>query len=287
MSTLKQSIFGVALYLIAVFILAQFDSSDAPIIDFAKYFYITAIIVLPVTALIPSVSKVNVFLPMAFWAVVYLALLQTLDRTSSAPIDSPAIILLELILVELGAWLGYQLAYGISHAESVMDAMALTAFPNRTASLDSARQQIKIEISRSRRYHRVLSLILIDPHTDNQVQFKEIIGAIQQDFWNRFSFARIGQVIDSAVRETDLVVRDTHGRFLILCPETDRENAELLAGRVGHSVQERTGLKLLWGVAVFPEDALTFDDLVIAAKDKMSQPVGGVQQEAFKAMASK
>lgn len=272
MSTLKQSIFWVAFYLIAVVILAQFDYQEAPIIDFAKYFYLTAIVVVPATVFFPSVSKVNVFIPMAIWGCIYLVILQMLDRSASAPHGSLAIVTLEFVLVEAGVWLGYQLAFGISHAESVMDAMALTAFPNRTQSLQDSSKQIKTEFTRSRRFHRPIGLLVLQIAPGEHIQIKEMIASIQHDLWNRFSFARIGQIIDEHIRQTDMVFHERGSRFVILCPETEYDNTLVLAKRIVDAIEHRTGLQVKFGAADFPNDAINFDDLLDIALARLVHP---------------
>ena len=91
-----------------------------------------------------------------------MVLLQIIDRTYSAnPVSFPVIVL-EFMLLEVGVWFAHQLALQISHAESVMDALALSAFPNRAHDIDAENQRIKIELTRSRRYHRPLSLVVIE-----------------------------------------------------------------------------------------------------------------------------
>ena len=271
MSSLKQSTFWVAFYLTAIMVLAQFDYfGDTTVIDFAKYFYITALLVVPVTVFVPSISKVNVFIPMLIWGIVYLLELQSFDRTSSN--GSFVIVLLEFILVEAGVWLGYQLAYGISHAESVMDAMALTAFPNRTELLQDASKVIKTEITRCRRFHRPLGLLILHLHIDQHVQVKDMVISIQKDLWNRFSFARVGQVIDEHVRQTDMVFRDRGGRFVVLCPETNRESTEVLARRIVEAIEHRTNMQVVFGIADFPNDAINFDDLMDVAVSRIAHP---------------
>jgi len=92
-------------------------------------------------------------------------------------------------LVEIGVWLAFQLANGISHAESVMDAMALSVFPNRTQTIQEASQQIKTEITRSRRYHRPLSLLVMQTDPSDHVAIEQMITKIQHELSNRFSFA--------------------------------------------------------------------------------------------------
>ena len=48
-----------------------------------------------------------------------------------------------------------------------------------------------------------------------------MLKSIQHDLLSRFTSARVGQIIDDRVRQTDLVLRDSKGRFIVLCPETD------------------------------------------------------------------
>jgi GGDEF domain-containing protein len=161
------------------------------------------------------------------------------------------------------------LASQISHAESIMDALALSAFPNRARDIDSETQRIKIELTRSRRYHRPLSVVMIQSESDDEKLIREAFKNIQHDLMSRFTSARVGQIIDDRVRQTDLVLRDYQGRFIVLCPETDLPNASLLAKRISQAIKERTNLRVLWGVAAFPEEALTFEDLLQKARQRL------------------
>lgn len=272
MSSLKQSVFWISFYLAVIIILAQFDYSNTPIIDFAKFFYFLVIIAIPVTLFFPFTSRINVLVPVTVWGSIYLVLLQLLDQTVSSPNRSIPIILLELILMVVGVWLAHQLAYGISHAESVMDAMALSAFPNRTQSIQEASSQIKLEITRSRRHHRPLSLLVLQADLSEHVSFERLISSVQRDLWNRFSFARIGQIIDEHMRQTDMLFRDRFNRFILLCPETDYQNSLILAVRTVDAIKSRTGIQILWGAASFPDDALNFEDLVDVAVSKLVPP---------------
>lgn len=269
MSVLKRSIFGLAIYLAAIFVLAQFDYSDSPIIDFAKYFYFIVMVAVPVTVFFPLTSKVSAVVPLIIWGSIYFVMLQTLDRTASAPNTTFPIILLEFILLMIGVWMAYQLADGISHAESVMSAMALSAFPNRTQNIAEASEKIKVEITRSRRYHRPLGLLVLQLNLTKAGDASRVISSIQHEISSRFSFARIGQVVDEHVRQTDMVFHDKYSRLIVLCPETNNEDSRILAARISEIVYEKTGVKVEWGFATFPDDALNFDDLVDKAVSKL------------------
>jgi GGDEF domain-containing protein len=272
-TNLRRSFFWAAIYLAIIFVLAQADYTDRPIINFASYFYLAVMIAVPVTFFFPGVSRVSVYVPLAIWAAIYLVLLQILDRTLSTTTTTSLgypIIVLEFVLLEVGVWFAFQLAFQISHAESVMDALALGAFPNRVKDIESESQRIKVEFTRSRRYNRPLSLLVLEADHVERISTREVVKSIQMDLMNRFTSARIGQIIDDRIRQTDLVLKDHRGRFLILCPETELAHVILLAKRIGPAITERIDLKVKCGVASFPNEALTFEDLMKKAYERLT-----------------
>jgi GGDEF domain-containing protein len=269
-TNLKKSFFWISFYLLVVLVLAQLDRSDTPVINFASYFYLVAIFLVPVMIFVPSLHKVSVVVPMFFWGAIYFALLQTIERghTASANVE---VIVLEIVILELGVWLAYQLAVGIARSESLMDVLAQGTFPHRAIEMDVAYEQIKTEFGRSRRYHRPLSLLVVHAYQKDDELVREMLKSLQQDVLTRLTNARIGQAIGEVIRQTDLLIRDHVGRFIILCPETDLENAVFLAERTGKIIEERTGLHVNCGVASFPDEALTFEDLLHIARDRSKQ----------------
>ena len=269
MTNLKRSFFGAAIYLALIFVLGQMDYADRPIINFASYFYLAVMVAVPLTLFFPSISRVSVYVPMFVWAGVYLVLLQIINRNYSANRGDLPVVVLEFILLEVGVWYAHQLALQISHAESIMDALALSAFPNQARNIDSENQRIKIELTRSRRYHRPLSVAVIEVESEAEKITREMLKSIQHDLLSRFTTARVGQIIDDRIRQTDLVLRDHRGRFIVLCPETDFPSAVLLAKRISQAIKERTNLGVLWGVAAFPDEALTFEDLLQKARERL------------------
>jgi len=273
MTNLKRSFFWATFYLGIIFVLGEMDYAGRPIINFAAYFYLAVILAIPVTLFFPSISRVSSYVPLFIWAGVYLILLQTVDREISATPGEFSVIVLEFVLLETGVWFAHQLALQLTHAESIMDALALSAFPSGTHDIEQEVQRIKIEFTRSRRYHRPLSLVVIESKADNQIITKEMLKGVQRDLMSRFTTARLGQIIDDRIRQTDLVMKDHRGRFIIVCPETDLANAELLAKRISQAVKEKTDLEITWGTSSFPEEALTFDDLLQTARERLLHSV--------------
>lgn len=268
MTGLKRSFIWVALYLAIILILGQTDYSGRPIINFASYFYLAVMIAVPTTLFFPSVSKT--YIPLLFWGGVYMVILKTVDRSLSTNSLDYSVIILEFILLEAGVWFAHELAVQIGYAESLMDALALGAFPNRVRDIEAESQRIRIELTRSRRYLRPLSLLMIEVEPDIDEAASAIARTIQNDLMSRFSFARVGQVIDNLIRQTDLFLRDRRGRYVILCSETSLSNVDLFAKRISLAVKDKTGLHMYWGYASFPDEALTFEDLMQKARERLA-----------------
>ena len=269
-----------ALYLAMVFALGQADYLGRPIINFASYFYLVAMIAVPLTLFFPFVTRVSTVVPLGIWAGVYLILSLLINRGYTTDAKDYSVLVLEFILLEVGIWFAHQLAMQITHTESVMDELAIDAFPHRSQALDEGSERVKIEFNRSRRYHRPLSMLLMEVDPEDQRDNREVIKSIQYDIVNRFTSARVGQIIDDRIRQTDLVLRDRRWCYVILCPETDLSAVLLLGKRLAETVKEKTGLVVLWGVAAFPEEALTFDDLLKKARGRLTQ--GGFFEEIQK-----
>lgn len=270
MTNLKKSLFWVSFYLLIVLVLGQLDRADTPIINFASYFYIAAVLVVPIMVFIPSLHKVSVYVPVVFWGAVYFSLSRIIDRTLTSTSDV-VVALLEFIFLEVGVWLSYQLAVAIGHSESLMDVLAQGTFPNRAIRVDQAAEQIRTEFARSRRYHRPLSLIVVTSSVYKEEVSKEVLKTLQRDMLSRLSYARIGQSVGEEIRQTDILMQDHGGRFLVLCPETPLESAVRLSERICSALKEETGLRVMCGVASFPDEALNFEDLLYTARERANK----------------
>ena len=128
-TNLKRSFFWIAFYLLIILILAQLDRSDTPVINFAAYFYLVAIFLVPVMIFIPSLHKVSVVAPMVFWGAIYFAISRFVDRAQTGSM-SVEVIVLEIAIVEVGVWLSMQdeLPKVVAEYVSVLNMKALEGF---------------------------------------------------------------------------------------------------------------------------------------------------------------
>jgi diguanylate cyclase (GGDEF)-like protein len=125
------------------------------------------------------------------------------------------------------------------------------------------------EIERSRRYREPLAMTMID--VDGFKGYNDEWGHAEGDT----VLVRVGAELRRGSRAVDIVARYGGDEFAILSPATDREQAQQLVERIRLAIADgavdgslRPGqgaLSISAGVASFPEDAGTLEELVNAA----------------------
>ncbi len=137
------------------------------------------------------------------------------------------------------------------------------------------RLRIKEEIARARRDGTPVSLLILD--VDYFKNYNDTLGHPAGDDVLR----KLSSIFRKSVRDNDIVARYGGEEFAIILPGTDIDGALSLAERIRSKV-ERTAfykeeiqpngkLTVSVGSATFPRDAVTVEDLVIAADRALYQ----------------
>lgn len=122
-------------------------------------------------------------------------------------------------------------------------------------------ERLKEELTRAKRYHHPLSLIMVD--IDYFKNYNDYYGHIQGDAVLKM----MAQIFKNTVRELDIVARYGGEEFVIILPETDklkslnfaerlRQNVELHQFK-GEKTQPQKKLTISLGIATYSEDADT------------------------------
>jgi hypothetical protein len=127
--------------------------------------------------------------------------------------------------------------------------------------LDAELNEIKYEITRARRYNRSITLVMLQP-------VARILGENEK--------RQLTAVLRSCFRRTErLYDVGKEGRFVIFCPETTATSAEMLVNRIriyAHKLQE---MHLIFGLATFPDQEVTFEGLLSRARENLRARFGG------------
>jgi len=125
---------------------------------------------------------------------------------------------------------------------------------------------LAVEFSRSRRYERTLSIVLLD--LDHFKAINDDLGHEAGDHVLR----RIGRLLLTSFRATDTACRYGGEEFALIFPETSKQDAARLAERLRTSIEAmpcdnvmQRPVTASFGVAAYPDDAECMDGLVRAA----------------------
>jgi diguanylate cyclase (GGDEF)-like protein len=127
------------------------------------------------------------------------------------------------------------------------------------------------EIHRAGRYHRPMSLVVFD--VDDFSRIVDLCGSAEGDR----ALKELAQLIPGQVREVDIMCRLDVDEFAVILPETPASHAASVAERIrsaaeGHSdfaagVRASGPIRITAGVAGYPDDATTAEQLVTRARE--------------------
>jgi GGDEF domain-containing protein len=275
MTSLRKSILFILIHLTIVFNLERLDVNGQDVIDIQSFVYVVIIVAVLVTLVSRLLQRYSIYIGVFFWACVYIAL--KLFVFSSRPLLSGVYLYLtitELSLLTISIFLAYNLARSLTEFENVIERVTFPKQGERVVEMKAANEDIKTEFIRSRRHNRPLSVLMIemDPNT-NKIGLEQTVKRIQKTMLTRYLLASLAQVLTKEARRTDLIIEQSEqGGFVLLCPETTAEGSYVLAERIQALAMEQLGISVNCGVAAFPDEALTFDDLMQKARFSLLSP---------------
>jgi diguanylate cyclase (GGDEF)-like protein len=143
----------------------------------------------------------------------------------------------------------------------------------------SLHERLAEEIARHRRHDRRFALILLD--LDGFKQINERYGHLEGDRL----LAEVGAALRDEVRGEDPIFRQGGDEFAVIVEETDAEEAAEVAARVrarvtrrGFGSDERLPLGGATGIAIYPDDGLSAEDLLGCADDDLFAAKRGVDR---------
>ncbi|MEW6401720.1 MAG: hypothetical protein AB1649_07970 [Chloroflexota bacterium] len=221
------------------------------------------------TMLLKRGARISIYSVLLLWAVVY-GLVWFFYWRIGKPFLSTQIHLLQFILVEMAAGVAYEVARHLGELDTTLDGLTISTYPNRAMQVHSAEDRIQSEFTRSRRYHHPLSLLVLRLDKISEQDSWKKVEPLQRDMLRRFAAAKVSQIISDLSRQTDIIISDRSGEFVVLCPETDAQNLLVFAERIRKSASEKMGSTLAWGSATFPDEALTYEDLLQTARRRLA-----------------
>lgn len=185
----------------------------------------------------------------------------------------PYLSLTEAAFVGCCALFGRLIGVGLGEIDETIGAVAFGDTPALDLDGPQAANEILSEMARSRRHDRPLSVTVLEPDTEGlHIAVEQATEDVQRALRRRFVYGRLARIIADQLRRSDLLFEHRQsGRFVVLSPETELDGAALLVTRIRQAARS-LNLDLATGSATFPDQAVTFEELVLEAERRLGAP---------------
>jgi GGDEF domain-containing protein len=186
----------------------------------------------------------------------------------------------EVTFLSVLIWLAHRTARSLQDFEEAVENITMVNINGRVRSLDDASEDIQIEMFRSRNHHHPLSVILVEPEPDSfKVMLHQAVQEVQNTIMNSYVITKLADSLSRHLRRTDLVLEERdRGRFVILCPDTNVKDLKILVEYIQATAVQILGVSVRYGTATFPDEALTFEELVHQAEKKLQESSGQISE---------
>lgn len=218
----------------------------------------------------------------------------TTVSTGPSTLRIAAMTVMELALLVVLILASHRVAKSLREVTHLIAHLAAGGGDAAAAADPASDPRVRREMTRSRRYHRPLSVVLLEPSNGSlRDVWPQLLEEARDAFTRRYVTSTVFGHIARRLRFVDVMFEDVErGRFVLLCPEARSEEVEKQVERIRRTTLDATGVRLNAGWASFPETAVTFEELVRAADSHLRSgsgvdaPVSGVGASVAAARAS-
>jgi hypothetical protein len=284
MRSFRLSIIVMLVFLTIVFNIERLDIGEENLINIQTFVYILVLAAVVATLAIPALRKAHVGVSYALWLAAYAVLKFVTNNGQNRILGGiyTYLTITEITLLMLTVALVMQLASQVDDVETTVRNILFADKSQRVLLLEEAENDIKREMYRSRRLQQPLSIAVIEPSSATEdVAMTQTIREVQQMLKQHYLAISMARGLDKMLRRTDLLLEQSpKGRIVILSPETSAEGATSLVDRVRQTLHAQYRVKVNSAIAAFPEDALTFDELISHAESQLEGEVAVPALEA-------
>lgn len=242
-------------------------------------FLSVSLIVLTLEIVIPYFRRSSMLASTLFWVGLFLLLRMFV-------FFQPRLSLIELLIWVYLVVLIHSIARSIDSVDDAIRIAAESGEPIQAINLTEAEGLIRAELTRSRHYNRPFSVIAVQcPQFPNEETLMKVASEIRGHLVKNHVKTRLAKTLSRELRAMDIVLDDRErGNLLLLCPEVDAKNAEIMVSHLRDALERNYGFKAVMASASFPDASPTFDGLLELINTHLvnSQTVSGLSGEFAK-----
>lgn len=269
MKKLRLNIVALVIWLTVFFNIERLDIGGNDTINLDSGVYLVAVVamILPLISFFQQRSVLFTLVP----TLMLLALVLVISPSQDLGDFYTYITLVEITMLTVLAVLGHRVGQSLAEFRRAVEIVTLKDSTSRLYDLARANELVRTEMSSSRRTQRPLSLLIFQADASSlNMMMHRFVQDLQRSMMQRYVLAMTARVLSRNLRRTDLIIEDGKpGRLVLVTPDTPGESAMLLGQRLVQLVQDQLGITARYGTASFPDQALTFDELLDVAEHRL------------------
>lgn len=269
MKKLRLNIVALVIWLTVFFNIERLDIGGNDTINLDSGVYLVAVVamILPLISFFQQRSVLLTLIP----TLMLLALVLVISPSQDLGDFYTYITLVEITMLTVLAVLGHRVGQSLAEFRRAVEIVTLKDSTSRLYDLARANELVRTEMSSSRRTQRPLSLLIFQADASSlNMMMHRFVQDLQRSMMQRYVLAMTARVLSRNLRRTDLIIEDGKpGRLVLVTPDTPGESAMLLGQRLVQLVQDQLGITARYGTASFPDQALTFDELLDVAEHRL------------------
>lgn len=168
-------------------------------------------------------------------------------------------------------FLSYQVREALNEFRDAIEMITFSDKDRHLKKLNEAQELVDTELNRSRRTERPLSVMVFQTDTSSlNMAMHRLVQEVQRSMMQRYVLSMTAKAFSRYLRRTDIIFEDHKpGRLILLAPEVGEGEATKVGERIAKLVEERLGVTVNYSFAAFPQQALTFEELLNVADQRL------------------
>ncbi len=274
---MKRYLFFLILLILTLalfFNIERLDLNQVNNINLQSFVYLLITVAVISILIFPVFTRFRIVWTVSLWMLVYIFLkIVFLENRSLFGGINTYLTATEAFFVIGITAIAHRLARELIMFRRATEQITLLMSGKNLQDVERASEDIHREMTRSRHYHRPMSVIVLEPKGEKfKVNVDEIITEIQRETAVQYTRAKIAQDLQKQLRLMDMVLFDKQNhQFVIVCPEVNADGAKPVISKISNQLH-KIGVDAQLGSATFPDEGLTFASLMNEARQKMNHP---------------
>lgn len=169
----------------------------------------------------------------------------------------------------------------INVIQQIFEDAGLSKLQKDVDSFETGQSSIYREIRWARRYHRNAALlaVAIDDRSLEKLVGQSgkrdltprLMKVMQSEVWRTYALSQLAKMLIDELGD-GAIITQRREHFVVLLAEVDREQSRGVAAKLEAKAEEKLGIRLRVGSAAFPDEAVTFEMLLLRAEAAMRGP---------------